>query len=116
MMERMEFYGYHGVLAEEQKLGQRFIVDIIVYLDLSEAGKTDDLSRTFDYSTAYDVIRQVAEGRPFKLIETLAENIASAILDTYTSINEITVRVTKPHPPVAIHFAGVTVEIHRKRA
>lgn len=115
ILERMEFYGYHGVFSEETKLGQRFYVDLVAYLDLLPAGQSDDLDETVNYAEIYHMIREIVEGKPFKLIEALAEHIASKLLDTYTKINELTVRVVKPHPPFDIHFAGVTVEIHRKR-
>jgi dihydroneopterin aldolase len=55
------------------------------------------------------------EGPPVKLIETLTENIASAVLGTYTSIIKATVSVTKPNPPFDITFDGVTVELRRQR-
>lgn len=114
-LERMEFFGYHGVFPEENKLGQRFYVDLVAYLDLSKAGQHDDLNETVNYAEIYHSTKNIVEGEPFKLIEALAENIATHLLDNYTKINEITVRVIKPHPPFDIHFAGVTVEIHRKR-
>lgn len=115
ILERMEFYGYHGVFSEETKLGQRFYVDLTAYLDLAPAGKSDDMEESINYAEIYYTIRSIVEGKPYKLIESLAENIASELLETYTKINELTVSVIKPHPPFDIHFAGVTVEIHRKR-
>lgn len=114
-LERMEFYGYHGVFPEENKLGQRFCIDVELCLDLKPAGASDDLERTVNYAEVYETIKEIVEQRKFRLIEALAEHIASAVLDTYTVINELTVRVVKPHPPFAAHFLGVTVEIHRKR-
>lgn len=115
ILERMQFFGYHGVYNEENKLGQRFYVDIIAHIDLAPAGKSDELIQTVNYAEVYHLTKDMVEGKPFKLIEALAEHIASKILDTYTSIYELTVRVTKPHPPFDTHFEGVTVEISRKR-
>lgn len=114
-LHRMEFYGYHGVFPEENKLGQTFLVDAELFLDLSAAGRTDELERTVNYAEAYERIRLTMEGRIFRLIESLAEAIASDLLHRYTVIQEITVRVTKPRPPIKAHFDGVTVEIRRKR-
>lgn len=112
----MQFYGYHGVFPEENKLGQRFVVDVEMMLSLERAGKSDTIADTINYAEACEVIRNIVEKRTFKLIEAVAEQVASALLSTYTDINEVTVRVHKPHPPVNIHFQGVAVEIHRKRA
>ena len=58
-VEGMEFYGYHGVFEEENKLGQRFKVDLTAELDLSKAGKTDDLSYTINYAELYVQFRIV---------------------------------------------------------
>ncbi|NBI30838.1 dihydroneopterin aldolase [Chengkuizengella marina] len=114
IMEKMEFYGYHGVFPEERKLGQKFYIDTTFFFDLQLAGKSDDLNQTINYAEVYDVIKGIVEGHSYQLIEALAENIASIVLKTYTKIKEITVKVTKPNPPFDIHFSGVTVEIHRK--
>lgn len=116
IMKGMAFYGNHGVFPEENVLGQRFYVDVELHMPLERAGKSDDLGLTVNYAEVHELIKRIVEQRTFKLIEALAEQVASEVLRTYTSINEITVRVLKPHPPVAIHFDGVTVEIHRKRA
>ena len=115
VMSRMEFYGYHGVLSEENMLGQRFYVDLELFLELKKSGESDNILDTVNYADVYLETKQIVEGRSYKLIEAVAENIASHLLDTYTVVNGITVRLTKPHPPFDIHFAGVTVEIHRKR-
>ncbi|PZE19234.1 dihydroneopterin aldolase [Paenibacillus xerothermodurans] len=116
MMNGMQFYGFHGVFPEENKLGQRYQVDVELHLPLREAGTRDNMEATVNYAEAYELIKAIVEQKAFKLIEALAECIASELLRTYTSINEVTVRVLKPHPPVAIFFDGVQVEIHRKRA
>lgn len=115
-LSKMEFYGYHGVFPEENKLGQRYVVDLKLSLDLSAAGRSDDLTQTVNYAELYSVVKEVVEKRTFKLIEALAEAVASVVLQKYTNVNDVTVRVTKPHPPFDIHFDGVTVEITRRRA
>lgn len=115
VLRRMEYYGYHGVFAEERKLGQRFYIDLELELDLQEAGISDDLTKTVNYAEIHELVKQIVEQKSFNLIEALAEHIASSVLDTYTSVDALTVKVTKPHPPFDIHFEGVTVEIHRSR-
>lgn len=116
IIRRMEFYGYHGVFDEERKLGQRFYVDLTLEMDLRKAGESDDLSSTVNYAEIHELVKGVVEQRSFKLIEALAEHIASSVLDTYTMVDALTVGVTKPHPPFDIHFEGVTVEIRRTRS
>jgi dihydroneopterin aldolase len=115
ILKGMRFYGYHGVFPAENQLGQQFFVDMTMFLDLAQANARDDLTLTVNYAEAYHLVKRLVEGKPFKLIEALAEHIASTLLDTYTIVSEITVGVTKPHPPFDVQFDGVTVEIHRKR-
>lgn len=114
-LKGMRFFGYHGVFPEENKLGQQYIVGLELHLDLSEAARTDDLTYTVNYAEIHALVKIIVEGPPFKLIEALAGHIASGVLDAYTSVNEVTVFVTKPNPPFEIHFDGVTVELNRKR-
>jgi len=115
-LHRMEYYGYHGVFEEERKLGQRFYIDLELELDLREAGENDDLDKTVNYAEVHELVKKVVETESFRLIEALGERVASLLLDTYTSIDALTVKVTKPHPPFDIHFQGVTVELHRTRS
>ncbi|CAM4517577.1 7,8-dihydroneopterin aldolase [Paenibacillus macerans] len=115
VLRGMEYYGYHGVFAEERKLGQRFYVDLELELDLREAGAGDDLSKTVNYAEVHELVQGIVQQKSFKLIEALAEHIASSVLDTYTMVDALTVKVTKPHPPFDIHFEGVTVELYRSR-
>lgn len=114
-LNQMQFYGKHGVLPEENRLGQRYVIDLCLNLPLKRAGQSDRLEHTLNYAEVIGTVRGIVEGRTFQLIEALAENIASELLDQYTMVQEITVLVTKPHPPVDIHFSGVTVEITRER-
>lgn len=116
IMQGMRFYGYHGVFPEENKLGQQFIVDLIMELDLSAAGKNDDYAQAVNYAEVYERVKAIVQGKPLNLIEALAEHIAQSVLDNYTKVSETVVRVTKPNPPFDVQFDGVTVEIRRKRA
>ena len=58
---QMEFYGYHGVYPEENKLGQRFIVDLELYLDLNPAAETDDIEHTINYAEVYQLCKSIVE-------------------------------------------------------
>ncbi|KKB72792.1 MULTISPECIES: dihydroneopterin aldolase [Bacillus] len=114
-VEGMEFYGYHGVFDEENKLGQRFRVDLTVYLDLNEAGKTDRIDATINYAELYKLCKEVVEGEPVNLVETLAETIAGRVLKQFQTVQECTVKVTKPDPPIPGHYKSVAIEMTRKR-
>jgi dihydroneopterin aldolase len=84
-------------------------------MDLKKAGQSDDLQATIDYAEIALGVKQLVETKSYKLIEALAEAIAEHLLDAFPLTKQIQVRVTKPNPPVALAFAGVTVSITRKR-
>ncbi|WP_209125624.1 dihydroneopterin aldolase [Alkalihalobacillus sp. BA299] len=115
IIEQMEFYGYHGVFPEENKLGQRFKVDATLSLHLQEAGKNDDLNQTVNYAEVYEVTKMIVEDETHKLVETIAEKISSAILATFPIVNSCTIKVIKPDPPIKGHYKSVAVEITRSR-
>ena len=60
-VNRMEFYGYHGVFPEETRLGQRFAVDLAVAVDLRKAGETDELEYSVNYGELYQVCIEIVE-------------------------------------------------------
>jgi dihydroneopterin aldolase len=111
----MEFYGYHGVFPEENRLGQRFIVDLIVSLDLKKAGETDELVYSVNYGELFQVCREIVEGKPYKLVEAVAEKISASVLQQFPLIYEVSVKVVKPDPPIPGHYQSVAVELTRRR-
>ncbi|WP_174549973.1 dihydroneopterin aldolase [Desulfotruncus arcticus] len=114
IMKEMSFYGYHGVLQQERDLGQTFVVDVELGLDLRVAGESDDPEMTVSYADVYEVVRRVVTGRPCNLIEAVAERIADRLLDGFL-LREVLVRVKKPGAPVPGHFGYMGVEIKRSR-
>ena len=113
-LNEMEFYGYHGALPEETKLGQRFRVTVSLATNLEEAGKTDDLEKTVNYAEAYELCKEIVEGAPKKLIEAVAEKIAGELLNRYSNkVAGVRVVLIKPDPPIAGHYASVSVDITR---
>lgn len=114
-LNKMEFYGFHGVFPEENRLGQRFLVDMTVEIDLSIAGENDDLQQSINYAELYETCKKIVEGKPYKLIEAVAEKIASTCLKKFPEIEGLTVKVIKPDPPIQGHFQSVAVEITRGR-
>lgn len=116
ILEDLAFYGYHGVRPEEKSLGQRFVVDLALTLDLASAGRADDLSLTVDYAAAYRVVRELVEGPARDTIESLAEAIATTLLERFERLEAVTVRLKKPAAPIAdAQFGNVAVEITRER-
>lgn len=114
-VNQMEFYGYHGVFPEETRLGQRFAVNLAVSVDLKKAGETDELEHSVNYGELYEVCKEIVEGKPYKLVEAVAERIAASLLEKFALISDVTVKVIKPDPPIPGHYQSVAVEITRSR-
>lgn len=110
----MKFYGYHGLYPEENKLGQRYIVHLTLDMDLSRAGKTDNMKDSVDYGKIYDVTKQTVEGQAKQLVEALAEDIANQMFQSFPAIKGITVEIEKPEAPIPGQFDSVGVEIYRE--
>lgn len=111
----LAFYGYHGVMPEESKLGQRFRVDLEVGLDLQEAGRTDAVESTISYAHIHELVEEAFSEKRFKLIEALAQHIANRLFGTFEKIDWVRVRVRKPEAPLPIVAGEAAVEILRKR-
>ncbi|GAX88634.1 dihydroneopterin aldolase [Effusibacillus lacus] len=114
-LQGMDFYAYHGVFPEEARLGQRFTVDLELACNLRRAGKTDKLEDTLNYVAVYDIVKQTAQEERYNLIETVAETIASRLMEQFAEILSVKVRVTKVTPPIEGIMAGAAVEIKRER-
>lgn len=110
----LEFYAFHGVLPEEQTLGQRFTTDLDLYMDLRPAGRSDEVKDTINYAEVYQAVRECSEGGPFRLLEHLAEQIAQTILSRF-ACSEVRVEVHKPQAPIPGIFQDVSVEIRREK-
>jgi dihydroneopterin aldolase len=103
-------FGFHGNNPAERKLGQTFSADLEVLLDTRRVAQTDRLEDTLSYPVVARIAREILEGTPANLLETVAERIADAILKQ-PKVLQVTVRITK-RPPVA-DLESFSVEITR---
>lgn len=116
ILDGMMFYGFHGMSPAEQELGQRFVVDLEVRLDLSNAGMSDSLEDTVSYTRLYRQVKEVMEGRSRKLLENAAETIAQRVLDGF-NVSAVRVTIKKPEVPMkGSVLEHAAVEIFRERA
>lgn len=116
LLEGMVFHGRHGTLAAERELGQPFVVDVELRLDLRPAGLSDDLTKTVDYGEVHRRAKEVVEGEPAGLTETVAERIAAAVLADHALVDAVRVRVAKPNVRLGdTVLEGSAVEILRHR-
>ncbi|VFQ71726.1 unnamed protein product [Cuscuta campestris] len=115
VLRGLKFHGFHGVKAEERALGQKFVVDMDVWMDLRAAGKSDRLSDTLSYTDIYRIVKEVVEGSAHNLLESVAEHISSATLTRYAQVSAVRIQVGKPHVAVQGSLDYLGVEIVRYR-
>ncbi len=113
LLEGLQFFGHHGDVEAERALGGRVDVDVEIRGDLRPAGRSDQLRDTVDYVRCYEAVRQVVETRQHNLLETVAEEVAAALL-AEQRIESVVVRVAK-QPPLAGIFHRFAVVIERDR-
>jgi dihydroneopterin aldolase len=106
--------GFHGVLPEERRQGQEFVVDVVLHLDTRAAATDDDLTRTVHYGELARALADVVRGEPVDLLETLAARLARVALDD-PRVSAADVTVHKPSAPIAEEFGDVAVAIRRRR-
>lgn len=113
-LKNMVFHGYHGYWDEERQVGQRFEVDVELTIQVAQAARSDHIRDTIDLYRVYQAVEKIVTGKRFKLVETLAEKIASALLQRF-AIEGVHVCVRKPNSPVPGICDGIEVEIFRAR-
>jgi len=106
--------GHHGVFDHEKRDGQDFLIDVIVWMDLAAAAASDDLADTLDYGALAQTAADIVAGPPRDLIETVAAEIADAVL-TDGRVAAVEVTVHKPSAPIPLTFADVAVVAYRSR-
>ena len=104
--------GHHGVLPQERRDGQDFLVDAVLHLDLRPAGDTDDLTRTVHYGELAERLAAVVAGEPVDLLETLAARLAAVCLAA-GAVERVELTVHKPSAPIPLEFADVSVTVVR---
>ncbi len=115
-IKKATFYGYHGVLSEEQSVGGKFEADVDIYTNFAEAAAKDNLSETIDYHKVYKFMYNLALEQKHYLIETLAMKIAEELLKNFSRITKVAVRVRKNNPPLGGVVDCVEVEVIKERS
>ncbi|MBQ8151867.1 MAG: dihydroneopterin aldolase, partial [Firmicutes bacterium] len=111
----LQVHANHGVFPEERILGQKFIINAVLHLDLKTAAVSGDLEETVNYGQVCQVITDYTQENTFELIETLADNIGKELLERYPLLQAADIEVCKPWAPVGLPLENVSVEISRAR-
>jgi dihydroneopterin aldolase len=108
-------HAHHGVMEHESKVGQRFVLDLELSLDLKDAARSDKLVDTVSYSAIVETASRAFTAQSHRLVETAAGTVADALLEGFARVNRVQVTVRKPHAPIAAIFADVGVTLVRAR-
>lgn len=109
----LEVFCHHGVLKEENVLGQKFLVSLVLYNDTKLAGETDDLEKSINYADISYFVKEQMENNNYKLIEAVAENLANKLLLEFERIKRVQVEIKKPWAPILLPLDTVSVKIER---
>ncbi|MBE5861757.1 MAG: 2-amino-4-hydroxy-6-hydroxymethyldihydropteridine diphosphokinase [Lachnospiraceae bacterium] len=112
-IENLEVFAYHGMFPEEQKNGQSFFINAVLFMDTRQTGKTDGAKNFVDYGEACHKITEVVQGRQVLTLEALTEEIAAFLLRYYLPLSAVSIEVRKPEAPIGLPFESVSIKIHR---
>jgi dihydroneopterin aldolase len=110
----LSLYTHHGVDQAERTVGQRLVFDLSFDLSDCDATVTDRLEDTIDYGEVCQQVALAAQERSYKTLERLCSAIADRMMDRYNA-DAVTVRATKPEPPIPLPVEEVTVEVWKER-
>lgn len=113
-LHEMRFYAYHGVFAQEQRVGNHFIVELTFWADIAESLHRDELEETISYADVYEVIK-AEMAIPSRLLEHVVGRISQRLFATFPRMQRIALTLSKCNPPFPgeVHSAAVTLEACR---
>ena len=111
----IEVFAHHGVFPEERRDGQKFLIDVEVEYDMTQAAISDDVTDALDYGALAAAIAENAASNPVDLLETLALRLISVVM-TFDKALAATVTVHKPEAPMPVPVQGSSVSLRRERA
>ena len=111
----LKLFAYHGVNPEEKENGQKFVIDIDYYVDMTKACHLDDIDDTVSYAKVVKTVNRVFTNAKYDLIEHCAQVIADGILNDFDAVYKVDVTVKKPQAPIKADLDYVSVSISRSR-
>ena len=108
-------HAHHGVMRHEEEVGQQFVIDLELSLDLGPAARSDKLADTVSYASIVETVSRAFTTRSYRLVEAAAGAMADAVLTAFPRVGSVRVTVHKPHAPIAAIFSDVGVTVLRQR-
>jgi len=111
-IEGMEFYAWHGHYAEEQIVGNRFIVDVVLVTDCEKAAESDNLDDALDYQALYQAVKEEMQIKSH-LLEHVAGRILNRLHNEFDQIVHAKVKISKLNPPMGGQIEKVSITLER---
>ena len=108
-LKQMRFHARHGVAPEEAALGQLWIIDLDLVVDIAQAAATDELEHTVNYAEVYSLCQDIVVNERFALVETLANHLLSSVLSAHPRVKSATVTIHKPQAPIPGVHDGISI-------
>ena len=113
-IEGMEFFAYHGCFKEEQIIGTRFLVDVYLETDTKAAEYSDDLKKTVNYQSVFQVVKEEMAIKS-RLLEHVSRRIVDRLFKEFPAIDNIRIKLSKINPPVGGKVDRVSISMTEKR-
>lgn len=110
-IEKMEFYAYHGCFKEEQIIGTRFLLDLYLETDTTEAEKTDKLEETVNYQEVYLLVKKEMEIKS-KLLEHVGRRILDRLQERFPEVAKASLKISKMNPPLGGKMNNVSLTLN----
>jgi dihydroneopterin aldolase len=115
LIEKLDIYAYHGFFSEEERLGQRFVIDLALEVDLRAAAASDRLTDTVDYGRVVAIVTKAFTARRYHLLEGAGRAVALAVLDAFPAVEGVAVTLRKPAPPIPATLGSVGISLRFRR-
>ncbi len=112
-IQGLSLYTHHGVTAAEREIGQRLVLDVRFDVGEPDAIITDRVEDTVDYGEVCQVIALIAQQRSYRTLERLCAVIADRLASQFGA-DSVTVKASKPEPPIPLPVEEVSVEVWRE--
>lgn len=114
-IDNLIVFANHGVYDEEKKMGQRFMISLKLYTDITTAAKTDDITKSINYGEVCEFATEFTKTHRAKLIERAGAELAYALLKKYTTLSGVEVQFKKPWAPIGLPVDNVLVNVTREK-
>lgn len=114
LLKEIRCYAYHGVAPQENLIGNEYIIDLKLKVDISKAAQTDEVADTVNYAEVHQVI--MAEmAVPSKLLEHVGGRIIEKLFQQFPALEEIELHLSKRNPPMGADVESAGIELHCSR-